>query len=73
MRNLITALRSSRCRKCGSGYVVRSHRNAFEQVVSAVGIFPYQCDACGERFSLFGARRGRPSEEETEPGGPKPL
>jgi predicted RNA-binding Zn-ribbon protein involved in translation (DUF1610 family) len=67
MRNLVNALRRSTCPKCGSEYVVRSHRNAFEQVVSAVRIFPYRCDACGKRFALFGARRSRPIEEGTPP------
>jgi DNA-directed RNA polymerase subunit RPC12/RpoP len=73
MRNLVTALRQSTCPKCGSEYVVRSHRNLFEQVVSALGIFPYRCDACGKRFALLGARRSRPIEKGASPHGRKQL
>jgi transcription elongation factor Elf1 len=73
MRNLVAALRRSTCPKCESEYVVRSHRNAFEQLLSAVGIYPYRCDACGKRFALFGSRRSRPIEEGVPPHGRKQL
>jgi DNA-directed RNA polymerase subunit RPC12/RpoP len=59
MKNLIAGLQRSSCPKCGSGYLVRSHRKGLEQLVSAFGIFPYRCDACGHRFLSFGERRGR--------------
>jgi predicted RNA-binding Zn-ribbon protein involved in translation (DUF1610 family) len=63
MRNLIAGLQSSSCPKCGSVYLVRSHRKGLEQLVSACGIFPYRCDACGHRFSLFGESRERPMDD----------
>ncbi|HEX4650843.1 MAG TPA: hypothetical protein VH250_05000 [Granulicella sp.] len=72
MRNLFTALRRSGCPKCGSAYVLRSHRKGLEQLISAFGIFPYRCDACGERFSLFGESRGRPMEDDAASTRPKP-
>jgi len=64
MWNLFTRLRRSGCPKCGSGYLVRSHRQGWEQLISVLGVFPYRCDACGERFSLFGEHRSRPREED---------
>jgi predicted RNA-binding Zn-ribbon protein involved in translation (DUF1610 family) len=72
MRNLFTARRRSGCPKCGSAYVLRSHRKGLEQLISAFGIFPYRCDACGERFSLFGESRGRPMEDDAASTRPKP-
>ena len=47
------------CPACDSEYLVRSHRNAMERLLSMIGFYPYRCDACGKRFILFGKYRGR--------------
>jgi transposase-like protein len=63
MKNVIRGLQKNHCPSCRSEYVVRSHRTLLEKLVSLVGIFPYRCDACGSRFSLWGKNRTRPVEE----------
>jgi DNA-directed RNA polymerase subunit RPC12/RpoP len=65
MWNVWSGLRRNECPRCGSGYLVRSHRKGWEQWISALGVFPYRCDACGERFPLFGAHRSRPMEDDS--------
>jgi transposase-like protein len=48
----------SYCPHCYSTDIHRSHRrNVTEQLLSALFLFPYRCQACQSRFYLLSMRR----------------
>jgi hypothetical protein len=42
------------CRACGSKHVARSSRRSlFEKLISFLGILPYRCQDCLDRFFVW--------------------
>jgi hypothetical protein len=41
---------TAHCPRCGSDDTRRSKRRGAERLLSHVGLWPYRCGACGERF-----------------------